>query len=442
MINTKYAFVFAFLISAGLSAQNPISPPGVYIADPSARVWEDGKLYVYGSLDETTEYYCSHRHHVLSTDNMLEWTLHRNVFASKGENDQVAYSDSLLYAPDCMYRNGKYYLYYTLSSPKQTEGVATSDHPAGPFVNGKAIDLHGQNQIDPAVFVDDDGTAYYIWGQFTAKMARLKPNMMEIDPSTIKDSVITEKEHFFHEGGYLVKRKGIYYFIYAHMGRAGRATCIAYATSDSPMGPYKYGGVIVDNDHSDPEVWNNHGSIVEFQGQWYVFYHRSTHGSVMMRKACVEPIKFNEDGSIDEVEMTSQGAGPPLEATSKIDAERACLLYGNVRIEALSANNEALRQVYPDDAACYKYINFGKGVSEVSIRVKPGKTASRINLTLDRPWKASICTIEVPGSSNSDEWITVSAKVSEVSGIRELWLKFSGKEENLVDVDWLQFTSH
>jgi len=440
-MNHTCLFLMLITWAFSSSAQNPISPPGVYIADPSAHVWEDGRLYVYGSLDETTDYYCSHRHHVLSTDNMLDWTLHQNVFASKGENDQVAYSDSLLYAPDCMYKDGTYYLYYTLASPEQTEGVATSDNPAGPFVNGTDINLHGHNQIDPAVFIDDDGTAYYIWGQFTAKMAKLKPNMIEIDPASITDKVVTEKEHFFHEGGYVVKRKEIYYFIYAHMGRAGRATCIAYATSDSPMGPYKYRGVIVDNDHSDPEVWNNHGSIAEFKGQWYVFYHRSTHGSVMMRKACVEPISFNPDGSIDEVEMTTQGAGPPLLATSRIDAERACLLYGNVRIEAIASDNEVLREIRNEDAACYKYINFEEGVSEVSIRVKPRKEGGKISLVLNNPWEASISTLEVPAIGNTDQWITLTAPVSDVSGEHALWLKFSGEaeDEDLFEVDWLQF---
>lgn len=275
------------LFSNPLNAQNPIVPPGVYIADPSAHVWGDGKLYVYGSRDESTDYYCSWTHHVLSTGDLLSWTLHENVFASRGPYDQVPYSDNLLYAPDAWYRNGKYYLYFCLASNTDTEGVAISDLPTGPFTTARSIDLGGYNEIDPGIFVDDDGQAYYLWGQFTAKMAKMKPNMTELDLATLQDSIVTEKEHFFHEGGYLVKRNGIYYFIYAHMGRAGRPTCIGYATSHSPMGPYQYGGVIIDNDHSDPAVWNNHGSIVEFNGQWYVFYHRSTHGSVMMRKACL-----------------------------------------------------------------------------------------------------------------------------------------------------------
>jgi beta-xylosidase len=436
----KHFLVPALLLSGILAtAQNPISPPGVYIADPAAHVWEDGRLYVYGSLDETTDYYCSHRHHVLSTDNMLDWTLHENVFASKGENDQVPYSDSLLYAPDCQYKDGTYYLYYTLASPQQTEGVAFSGKPTGPFINGTDIDLHGINEIDPAVFIDEDGTAYYIWGQFNAKMARLRPNMKEIDSSTIRQNVLTEEEHFFHEGGYLVKRNGIYYFIFAHIGRAGRATCIAYATSDAPMGPYEYGGVIVDNDHSDPAVWNNHGSIVEYKGQWYVFYHRSTHGSVMMRKACVEPIEFNPDGSIDEVEMTSQGAGPPLVAREQIDAARACLVYGHVRIEAVSDENESLMQAQNKDAAAFKYIDFGKGIGEVTIRVRPGRQPGKILLSLDRPWKGAVSTIDVPARNSGEEWITLKAPVSGASGVRALWLKFSVEEEDQLGVDWVQF---
>ena len=68
------------------------------------------------------------------------------------------------------------------------------------------------NEIDPCVFIDDDGQGYYIWGQFSAKIAKLKPNMMEIDSTTIKDNIVTEKEHYFHEGGYMVKRNGIYYY--------------------------------------------------------------------------------------------------------------------------------------------------------------------------------------------------------------------------------------
>jgi arabinoxylan arabinofuranohydrolase len=432
-------FIIGCLCLSGvLWAQNPIVPAGVYIADPSAHVWADGKLYVYGSLDESPNYYCSWRHHVLSTTDLKIWTLYENRFASKGPDDQVPETDALLYAPDCQYKNGIYFLYYCLPDNQFTEGVATSADPTGPFTNGRHIKLFGYNQIDPCVFIDDDGQAYYLWGQFTAKMAKLKPDMMELDETTIHDRVLTEKEHFFHEGGYMVKRNGIYYFIYAHMGRSQMPTCIGYSYSRSPMGPFIYGGVIIDNDHCDPGNWNNHGSIVEFNGQWYVFYHRATHASKMMRKACVEPISFNPDGSIDEVEMTSQGAGAPLNALSKIDAERACLLFGNVRIQAFAAHDEELAGIKNEDRAAFKYIDFADGVEKVSFRVMPGTHPGKINLSIDYPWGESVGTVDIPGDTGK-VWQTVQASLKKITGVHALWLNFYGKGDELFTVDWLNF---
>lgn len=106
-----------------------------------------------------------------------------------------------------------------------------------------------------------------------------------------------------HEGSYVVKRGSWYYYTFADVSRNGKPTCIGYAMSKSPMGPYEYKGVIIDNNGCDPSVWNNHGSLVEFKDKWYVLYHRATHSSVSMRKACIEPITFREDGTIEEAEI-------------------------------------------------------------------------------------------------------------------------------------------
>ncbi len=420
-------------------AQNPIVPPGLYMADPTARVWEDGKLYIYGSVDESVDYYCSYNYHVLSTEDLVKWTVHRNSFSSQGEEDQVDYSDALLFAPDCQVKGNKYYLYYCQPDPDHAEGVAVSKSPTGPFQKTTAIDVGEHNQIDPCLFIDDDGQAYYIWGQFTCKMARMKSDMRTLDQASIIDNVVTEDEHYFHEGAHMVKRNGIYYLLYAHLGRAGMPTCIGYSTSTSPMGPFSYGGVIVDNDHCDPGNWNNHGSIMEFNGQWYVFYHRSTHNSQMMRKACMEPIFFNEDGSIDEVEMTSQGAGPPLKAGSQIPAERACLLHGNVRIQKCAPDNEELGEIRDMDKAAYKYVNFGRGVDSFYIRVRPGQSPGEISVHADMPWGPRIAYFEVEGSGEDPAWNTLSAPAEEIVGVRALWLVFSGKEEDLFSVDWVKF---
>lgn len=435
-----FSLLVLFFTVPLLYAQNPIVPAGVYIADPSAHVWKDGKIYIYGSNDESVDYYCSWTHHVLSSSDLLNWELTKDVFSSKGKNDQVSYNDELLFAPDVQYKDGTYYMYYCQPSDTEAEGVATSKSPLGPFVNGKKLDTKGISEIDPCVFVDDDGQAYYIWGQFTAKVAKLKPNMTELDLSTVKDSVITEKEHFFHEGGYMVKRNGIYYFIYAHMGRGNTPSCLGYATSRSPMGPFKYGGVIIDNDNCDPSNWNNHGSIVEFKGKWYVFYHRATHNSNMMRKACIEPITFNADGSINEVEMTTQGAGEPLKATTIIEAEQACLLFGNTFIHLYESGKESLTAIENDNKAAYKYINFEAGVDSFVVRVAPGKKGGSLQIALDQPWHQPIGTINVPAATGDKKWITLSCPVKKTQGVHAVWLRFYGKENDLFDVDWFKFT--
>ncbi|MBN1481015.1 family 43 glycosylhydrolase [candidate division KSB1 bacterium] len=431
-----------FVFAAHLLGQNPIVPAGIYIADPAAHVWDDGTLYVYGSLDESTEYYCSWRHHILETDDLINWTIHENRFASRGENDAVPYNNTLLFAPDCMVRNGTYYLYYCQPDPKNAEGVATSDNPIGPFADGQPIDTHGHNQIDPNVFVDDDGSGYYVWGQFTMKMARLKSNMIELDASTVKDSVLTEFDHFFHEGAFMTKRNGIYYLVYADLSRANMPTCIGYAKSDKPFGPYRYGGVIVDNNRCDPGNWNNHGSIAEFNGQWYVFYHRATHNSKMMRKACIEPITFHPDGSIPEVLMTSQGAGAPLPATSQIDAERACTLLGNIRIQLSEPNNEELGEIQHEDRALFRYIDFGDGVDRVMLQVAPGKTTGTIVVKQDMPWGPTLAEVRVSKRNATKSRETVTAAVKDVTGIHPLWLMFYSDapetDWNLA-VDWLKF---
>lgn len=438
----KYCLIFTLFLFFvhGAFGQNPIVPAGMYIADPSAHVWKDGKLYVYGSLDESTEYYCSFKHHVLSTSDLQNWEITENVFSSIGENDQVPYSDKELYAPDCQYKDGTYYLYYCQPDRKAAEGVAISNSPIGPFTDGKKVELAGIEEIDPAVFIDGDGQAYYIWGQFQAKIAKLKPNLTEIDSSTIVSDLVTEKEHHFHEGSYMVKRNGIYYMIYADMSRNNRPTCIGYATSYSPMGPFKYGGVIIDNDQCDPATWNNHGSIVEFNGQWYVFYHRSTHNSRMMRKACVEPIYFNEDGSINEVEMTSQGAGSPLNAFEKIGAERACLLNGNVRIQQFEPTNEKLGAIQDGDNVAYKYVDFKDGVDEIKMRIKPLKNGGTISLKLDQPWGTTIGALTIQGNEAA-EWETVTSKIIGVKGVHSVWITFKGNDSEICDLDWFEFSS-
>jgi hypothetical protein len=183
-------------------------------------------------------------------------------------------------------------------------------------------------------------------------------------------------------------------------------------------------------------VWNNHGSIAQFNKQWYVFYHRSTHNSAKMRRSCVEPIYFNADGSIPEVEMTSQGAGLPLNAFEDIEAERACLLYGNTHFRLWNNNNEKMTGMKNSDRAAFKYIDFGKGeAKKVDFIIAPGNSPGKILLNIGKSWHRNIATIDVPAKKNDEQWITVTSDLKEISGVHELWLTFQGKNNEMFSID-------
>jgi len=419
----RITYILAVLCCISMHAQNPISPMGVYIADPTARVNPDGNMYIYGSLDKVPGRYCSKDYHVLKSDDLRTWKLYENSFSFEMD----------LYAPDMIHKDGTYYLYY--DTPRGDEWVAFSDSPTGPFKDG--VKIEGPRQIDPNVFIDDDGQAYYFWGQFSAKGAKMNPDMKSIDLSTVKDGIVTEAEHFFHEGSFVFKRNGWYYFVYADISRKHTPSCIGYAMSRNVMGPYEYKGVIIDNDGCNPGNWNNHGSVVEYKGQWYVLYHRSTHGSRTMRKACIEPIYFNEDGTIREAEMTSQGAGPALDARSKIDAARSCLMNGNVRI-VLDGDREILSGIQSGDSAAWKYIDFGEGVSKLKMRVR-SNSDSVLSLSLDQSWNRAVARANVPDTKG--EWAELSFDVSGLSGVHAMWISAFGRTsgDKGLDIDWIVF---
>ena len=427
MISIRYkthnliaAGLASVLMGGVLYAQNPISPMGVYIADPSARVAPDGRLYIYGSRDESTKYYCSNRYDVLSTTDARNWRL---------DKESMIW-DTVIYAPDVAFKDGKALLYF--EDPSGNEFVASSDSPVGPFKDARAIE--GPKQIDPAVFIDDDGQAYYYYGQFSAKAGKLTPDLKSIVPGTLVDGLLDEEHHGFHEGGFVFKRNSWYYFVYADISRKHRPTCLGYSMSKSPLGPYTYKGVIVDNSGCDPEVWNNHGSVVEYKGKWYVLYHRATHGCVTMRKACIEEIEFNEDGTINEVEMTSQGAGKPLAAFKEVDAARACWMSGHVRIEGMPGNpdREILSQIRSGDKAVWKYLNFKRKPRSVTFRIK-SDTGGIIQLNADEADGTPVCSA---GIKASPDWQTVTFPVTgKVKGVHALWASFETSDRTASDED-------
>lgn len=430
-------------------AMNPVCPEGVYIADPEVRQMPDGRIYLYGSRDEPTYGWCSPSYNVLSTSDMVDWYVEQTSFATRGDGKQVEYSDEILYAPDCIYnpKDGKYYLYYCLTGGGEDEGVAVSDSPYGPFRNGKKIaGIHG---IDPSIFIDDDGQAYLFWGQWSGKGARLSEDMQSI-AGEVQDGLVTYKRDSFNEGSSIRKRNGIYYYVYGSHSRHGESNCatLDYATSTSPLGPYTYRGVIIDNFDSGRNLENNHGCIFEVNDNWYVAYHRPTHASSSMRKACIEPITFNEDGTINEVEMTTQGVGGPISPSIRMEAYRACKLSGHlmpvVRRPEHDLPIEYLASIRQGDAAWWKYYDFdAERVNRFVCKTWSKNLEADIEIRLDAPDGELIGTCHLKPSQEGTAYAIHTAKIKPITGEHAVVLVFKSAtgdcDHDLMNLEWFTF---
>jgi hypothetical protein len=307
----------------------------VFTADPSAHVF-NGKLYIYPSHDRETDIknndngdqYDMNDYHVFSMEEVGGPVTDHGI-ALKQED--IPWVSKQLWAPDAATKNGKFYLFFPARDKEGIFriGVAISDKPEGPF-KPEPEPIKGSFSIDPATFVDDDGQAYLyfggIWGgqlqcwttgefmkdnysimeaqegpALTAKVAKLSEDMTSLT-SEVQDVVILDEagkpleaadhDRRFFEAAWLHKYNGKYYFSYS----TGDTHFLCYATSDSPLGPFTYGGRIF-----EPVVgWTTHHSIAEFKGKWYLFYHDSSLSKGVNHLRCVKirEIVYDAEGNI------------------------------------------------------------------------------------------------------------------------------------------------
>lgn len=307
----KQFFSILFVVlSIFCSAQENPFVRHIYTADPSAHVWKDGRLYVYPSHDIDPPKGCDRmdRYHVFSTDDMINWTDHGEILNAS----QVPWGrpeGGFMWAPDCAYKKGTYYFYFPHPSGTNWNktwkiGIATSKKPASDFKVQGYIELGDDSHamIDPCVFVDDDGKAYFYYGGGgRCKAAKLKRNMVELADTLVTMTGLVD----FHEAAWVFKRKGIYYLTYADNNKVNGkgANRLNYATSKHPLGPWTYGGVYLEPTGCD----TSHGSVVKYKGQWYAFYHNSVlSGRGNLRSICFDKLFFNPDGSIKKVVQTGK----------------------------------------------------------------------------------------------------------------------------------------
>ena len=341
-------------------ALNPYLPSWEYIPDGEPYVF-DGRVYVYGSHDFYNGYvFCMGDYVCWSApvDDLGSWR-YEGVIYPRNEDPENKEGKMCLYAPDVTVGpDGRYYLYYALDK-LPIISVAVCDTPAGKYefygyVHYKDGTRLGERagdepQFDPGVLTE--GNVTYLYTGFCgrgdksrtgSRVCVLDRDMLTIirEPETIVPGIEyaagTEWEgHSFFEASSIRKHDDTYYFVYS--SEVMHELC--YATSDSPLGGFHYGGVIVSNCdlHIDsykpadmPAAYgaNNHGSIVQIGEDWYIFYHRQTNGSWYSRQGCAEKIVIKEDGSIDQVELTSCGLnGGPLVGKGTYPAYLACNLF-------------------------------------------------------------------------------------------------------------------
>ncbi len=281
-----------------------------YLGDPAALV-HDGTLYIYAGHDECPppqQYYLMNEWCILSTKDMKTFTEHSYKMQAKS----FAWAKGKAWASQVIERNGKFYWYVTVEHkdiPGKSIGVAVADSPVGPFkdARGSALVTNdmtteytkiGWDDIDPTVFIDDDGQAYLIWGNTQCYYAKLKENMTELDGPIVPVDLPR-----FTEAPWIHKRGEWYYLSYA----SEFPEKICYAMSKSITGPWEYKGIL--NELAGNSN-TNHQTIIEFNDEWYFIYHNGAinpHGCGFRRSVCIDRLYYNPDGTMQRIIMTTEG---------------------------------------------------------------------------------------------------------------------------------------
>lgn len=467
-------------------AANPYLPMWEHIPDGEPYVFEDPdnpgeyRLYVYGSHDTFKTRYCGDDLVVWScpVDDLTDWRYDGVIFEYQGHT---------LFAPDIAEKeeadgSKTYYLYP--NDQNQGGVIAKSDSPKGPFTVCAFNSVLG---FDPAVFVDDDGRVYGYWGFQSSYMAELNPDTM----CTVKSGArqLSESDtgidgsssggpfRFFEASSMRkIEDNGQvkYAFIYSRNsmngenGLGGSNATLAYAYGDTPLGPWTYGGFLVDARARETdengrtiatfEAGNTHGSVVKVNDQWFVFYHRCINHDQYSRQGTAEAIDvyITDDGKLvmEEPEVTSEGLEVNgLNPYKKNSAGLMCYRIGNSTVKATYDQNDPGSPVVDNrngGIIGYKYFNFDKKDwqnTEFEMTYLAKGVDGVVDIMIDSPWESKggtlIGTIEISADDSRTEHTTKSIEVPEVdyiSGKHGLYFKFrSNSNGDILDLKDFEF---
>ena len=447
-----------------MQAQNPIIRDQ-FTADPTARVFNN-KVYLYPSHDivppvgQRQDWFCMEDYHVFSSENLTDWTDH-GVIVTQNKVPWVRPDSYSMWAPDCVERNGKYYFYFP-SAPKDGRGfgigVAVADRPEGPFIC-EPEPIKGISGIDPCVLQASDGNAYIFWG--AGRCAKLKPNMKELADDTPKEKVKFGNREFEMygvnclkdlpnrqaEGPFAFEYNGNYYLTYPYVRE--NTEVLGYAMSKNPMGPYEYKGLIMPEHENG--CWTNHHSIINYKGQWYLFYHQNAFSprDDKRRSVQIDKLFFNPDGTIKEVKKTMRGVGVN-KATEKIEIDRYSTASSDVTTSLIDTVNtfRGYQASLPKKGSWLHYadVDFSPitdaylivnakagGNTEFCVREKnaKGKVIARVTMNV-------VTQMGQFRRDQSNQWLTQTVNLEYVpKGVTDLCVTCEGDAE--VSINWVQF---
>jgi arabinoxylan arabinofuranohydrolase len=427
-------------------ADNPIIQT-IYTADPAPLVY-NGRVYLYTGHDEdNSTYFTMKEWRVWSSADMVNWTDH----GSPLNLASFSWASANAWAGQAINRNGKFYWYVPMTDKAtgaMAIGVAVANSPTGPFSDALGHPLVENGQIDPTVFIDDDGQAYLYWANPDLWYVKLNADMISYSGTPQKIALTTagfgtrtgdaSRPTLFEEGPWIYKRNGLYYLVYA-------AKCcsefIAYSTAPGPLGPWTYRGTVMPTQGSS---FTNHPGLVDFAGGSYFFYHNGAlpGGGGYTRSVAVEKFSYNADGSIPTINMTTTGAPQVGTLNPYVSQEAETIAFeSGVETEASSEGGRDVGWIENGDWIKVKGVGFGNGASSFSARVASGTSGGTIELHLDSATGPLAGSCPVAGTGGWQTWTTVSCSVSGATGTHDLFFKFTGGSGYLLNMNSWQFTA-
>lgn len=421
-----------------VNAQRPIIQTK-YTADPAPMVYND-TVFLYTTHDEDDAEGFKMQDWLLYTStDMVNWTDH-GVVASLKSFDWVK-RDNGAWAEQVIERNGKFYMYCPIHG--NGIGVLVSNSPYGPFKDPLGKPLVWQKEhwddIDPTVFIDEDGQAYMYWGNPNCYYVKLNEDMISYSGDIVK---LKETPEHYQEGPWFYKRNGHYYLAFA-------STCcpegIGYAMSDSPTGPWKTKGYIM---RPTERTRGNHPGIMDYKGKSYVFglnydlLKLETNTHYERRSVSVAEMHYNEDGTIQEVpywadtKLEQIGTFNPFR---KVEAETMAWGYG-LKTVPNADKSLSVVDVNNGEYICVRGVDFGKNKArrfEVSALPLEG---GNLKIRLDAPDGKIVGNVNIPQGNETSKYELYSCEVNAVSGIHDLYLSFEGENnKDLFELDYWKF---